>query len=283
MRFQEIFENVYQFNDYVNVYVIKNKKEAILIDFGSGDILKYLTEIGVYTVDYLFHTHYHRDQCFGDKHAIEKGIKIGGPKKESQLFENVEDFWNTKSFYDIYYFKPTFFVSTYNIPLDVKFKHGDTFNWGPYSLTVTKTNGHTTESISYILTIGDKIIAFTGDLIHSRGKVITYYDLEYIYNDNGEGGMKRSLKSFQKLLSHSPDILLPSHGSAIYNVKEAIQQLTDKFENARFTFCSEFSGIDVEFYDLKEREIKPVNITTEFPSIFHKGQCPPFIIKGHDH
>ena len=37
-------------------------------------------------VDYIFHTHYHRDQCFGDDIALSKEIRIGAPYKERKLF-----------------------------------------------------------------------------------------------------------------------------------------------------------------------------------------------------
>lgn len=282
MIFKEIFKNIFLFNDIVNVYVLKNNNQAILIDFGSGEILEYLTEIGVNKINYILHTHYHRDQCFGDNIAIENGIKIACPHKERKLFERAEDFWKAKSYYDLYYFKPTFFVSTYNIPLSLTFKNGDIFDWDDFKIKIIKTSGHTTESISYLLEVDGKLLAFTGDLIHSGGKVITYYDLEYIYNDNGEGGIKRSIKSFNKLLSRNPDVLLPSHGDIIKNPISTIKTLTQKFQKARFTFCSQFSGIDVEIYDLKEKEIKPVDLELNFPHIFHLETRPPFIIKGQN-
>ena len=280
MVFNQILENVYLYEDYVNVYIISHDKKAILIDLGSGNVLDHLSSIGIEKVEYIFHTHYHRDQCFGDNKAIENHIKIGAPKRERKLFENAEEFWKKKSYYDIYYFKPTFFVSTYNIPLDLYFKHGDIFNWYDYEFKIIKTNGHTSESISYMLEVDNTRVVFSGDLIHSGGKVLTYYDLEYIYNDNGEGGIKRSLKSFKRLLAQNPDILLPSHGTIIENPQDEISQLKQKFERARIAFCSQYSGIDVELPKLKERELKPVDLNTEFPHLLHYEDRPPFILKG---
>ncbi|MFW9937048.1 MAG: MBL fold metallo-hydrolase [Candidatus Thorarchaeota archaeon] len=280
--FEKILENIYVFKDAINIYVVKNNDKALLIDFGSGEILNYLSEIKVNKIEHILHTHYHRDQNYGDYLAIANNIKIGAPKKEGKLFEAAEDFWKMKSYYDLYYFKPTYFVSTYNIPLDYKFQNGDIFHWGQYIFRILRTNGHTSESISYLLEIDGKLLAFTGDLIHSGGKVINYYDLEFIYNDNGEGGIKRSIKSFKKLLAHNPDILLPSHGDIIEKPENAIKILSQKFQKARLTFCSQFSGIDVEFYNLKEREIQPIDLKIHFPHIFHEGTRPPFIIKGQN-
>ena len=47
MSITQIFENIYLFKDAVNVYVIKDGNKAILIDFGSGEILDHLSEIGI--------------------------------------------------------------------------------------------------------------------------------------------------------------------------------------------------------------------------------------------
>jgi glyoxylase-like metal-dependent hydrolase (beta-lactamase superfamily II) len=226
------------------------------------------------------HTHYHRDQCFGDNRAIEKKIKIGAPKKERKLFQNAEAFWKTKSYYNLYYFKPTFFVSTYDIPLDLYLKHGDSFNWNDYELKIIKTSGHTSGSISYMLKKDNKCIVFTGDLIHSGGKILTYYDLEFIYNDNGEGGIKRSLSSFKRLLTHDPDVLLPSHGEIIKDPLGEISILKKKFARARKVFCSQYSGIDVELPELKERELKFIDLKEHFPHLLHYEDRPPFILKG---
>ena len=129
MNISQVFDNVYLFKDAINVYIIRSGKKAILIDFGSGEVLEHLSEIGIDDVEYIFHTHYHRDQCYGDFIALEKRIKIAAPHKERRLFQDAENFWKRRSYYDIYYFKPTFFVSTYNIPLEKTFKNGDTFNW----------------------------------------------------------------------------------------------------------------------------------------------------------
>jgi glyoxylase-like metal-dependent hydrolase (beta-lactamase superfamily II) len=280
MKFEQVLEDIFLYKDVINVYVLRHYNKAILIDFGSGNVLDNLSELGIEQVDYILHTHYHRDQCFGDKRAIEIKIKIAAPKKERKLFENAEDFWKIKSYYDLYYFKPTFFVSTYNIPLDLYLKHGDAFTWNDYELKIIKTSGHTSESISYILEKDNKCIAFTGDLIHSGGKVLTYYDLEYIYNDNGEGGIKRSLSSFKRLLTHDPVMLLPSHGEVIKDPRGEISILKKKFAQARKVFCSQFSGIDVELPELKERELKSVNLKEDFPHLLHYEDRPPFIIKG---
>ena len=151
MSLTQIFENIFLFKDSVNVYAIKDGNKAILIDFGSGEILNHLSEIGVSKVDYIFHTHYHRDQCYGDYRALVQKIKIAAPQREKKLFAEAENFWKVKSYYDIYSFKPTFFVSKFNIPLDVTFSDNEEFEWNSYKFKIIETAGHTTGSVSYLL------------------------------------------------------------------------------------------------------------------------------------
>ena len=76
MSFIKVTDNVFLFKDSVNVYAIKDGSKAVLIDFGSGKILDSLKEIGVDKVDYILHTHYHRDQCYGDAVAVKQNIRI---------------------------------------------------------------------------------------------------------------------------------------------------------------------------------------------------------------
>ena len=281
MSFTEIFKNVYRFADSVNVYAIKNGKSAILIDFGSGDVLNHISEIGIDNIEYILHTHYHRDQCYGDSVALEKNIKIAAPDMEKKLFSEAEDFWKKKSYYDIYFFKPTFFTSTCNIPLELTFKEGDKFEFGPYELKILETAGHTMGSISYLIEIEGKKVAFTGDLIHSGGKVITYYDLEYYYNDNGENGIVRSFESFKKLLDNQPDMLLPSHGDIIEDPRSEIKALVARFERARNIFSTRNASIEYIFTEEQEQVAIPlVNLEEFFPSMIHGGFSPPYIVKG---
>jgi glyoxylase-like metal-dependent hydrolase (beta-lactamase superfamily II) len=106
--------------------------------------------------------------------------------------------------------------------------------------------------------------------------------LEYIYNDNGEGGIKRSLISFKRLLTHDPDMLLPSHGKVINDPHREISILEKKFARAREAFCSQYSGIDVELPKLKERELKSIDLKKVFPHLIHYEDRPPFILKGNN-
>ena len=75
-RLSQIVPGVYLYQDTCNVYAIVKGDEAVLIDFGSGEILSELPSIGVRKVSWILHTHFHRDQAQGDALAKARGIKI---------------------------------------------------------------------------------------------------------------------------------------------------------------------------------------------------------------
>ena len=59
--FEQISEHLYLFEDTCNVYVLKEGTRALLIDFGSGRVLDHLGNLGVTRVEWILHTHHHRD------------------------------------------------------------------------------------------------------------------------------------------------------------------------------------------------------------------------------
>ncbi|HEX2516058.1 MAG TPA: MBL fold metallo-hydrolase, partial [Chloroflexota bacterium] len=69
MQFQRLSPHLYRFPDTCNVYAVLDPADptrCVLIDFGDGACLDRLGEIGVSRVDWILHTHHHRDQAQGD-------------------------------------------------------------------------------------------------------------------------------------------------------------------------------------------------------------------------
>src|SRR3954467_1740783 len=99
---RRISEDLFVLEDTCNVYLIRDGEHGLLIDFGSGMILKHLAEIGVKTVDWILHTHHHRDQAQGDGLAVQRGIPIAVPAHERHLFEDVERFWQNRRVFELY-------------------------------------------------------------------------------------------------------------------------------------------------------------------------------------
>ncbi len=236
-NFTRITEHLYKFFDTCNVYIIKDGDRGILIDAGSGKVLDYLDQIGISRIDWVVHTHHHRDQCWGDYKLIEKGAGIAVPEYERYLFEEVEEFWNHKRIYDNYNDRNTFFSIGKNIPVKAVLKDYETFTWRNYKLEILPAKGHTMGSIALIAEIDGKKIAFTGDLIYEGGKLYQLHAMEYGYGDMV--GLLFTHQSIRKLAFKAPDLFLPSHGPIIEKPDLCIKQLKHRIRRLVRLTCPE--------------------------------------------
>jgi len=220
---EKISDNLFVYRDTCNVYVVKSGDEAILIDFGSGGVLEHLAEIGVNKVSWVLHTHYHRDQCQGDDALAGLGIKVAVPADQRRYFEDAEGAWKHMQLYHNYSFKPDFFEPTRSIKVDEGITPGETFEWGGLRFETLPSVGHTKDpGLTCLAEVDGKKVAFTGDLIHSPGKLWTYYDLQWRYNQHQ--GAQAGIESLEAVKNAKPDLLLPSHGVVMDNPQEAIDQ-----------------------------------------------------------
>lgn len=223
---RKLSPNLFVFEDTCNVYVVKNGGRGLLIDFGSGAILSFLGALGITRIDWILHTHHHRDQAQGDPLANEKAIEIAVPLHERQYFEDAENFWSNRRIFELYDVHNDFRCLTTNVRVNRLLDDYSELVWGNYSFFVQPTPGHTPGSVSLIATIDSKRVAFTGDLIHSAGKVQTLYDLQYGYGEHE--GVDLSIYSLTELLNLKPDLVCPSHGDPLGNPAEGIKLLSEK-------------------------------------------------------
>ena len=208
---EKITDNLYLFEDTCNVYVVKDGSRALLIDFGSGKVLDHLGEIGVIQVDWILHTHHHRDQCQGDHLANERGIPIAVPAQERCYFDEVEVFWGSRQIYDIYDVRNTFFTLAQSVRTTQVLADYETFEWGPYSFFVQPTPGHSLGHIALIAQIDGKTVGFSGDLISAPGKVQTLFDLQYNYGQgDGTDFMIYSLSKMRDRGRHAVSFTRPA-------------------------------------------------------------------------
>jgi len=224
----QISPNLYVLQDTCNVYVLKNGDRAVLIDFGSGHVLKLLGQIGVTKVDAILHTHHHRDQCQGDARAVAERIPIQVPQHERHLFEDAENFWRNRRVFHLYYVRNDFFTLTQNVPVAGVLRDYDTFRWGPYELLIYPTPGHTLGSLSLVGKVDGKKVAFSGDLIHSPGKVVNLHELQYQYGSTD--GVDFAIFSLTRLREQGPELVCPSHGEPFPNPEAGITDLIAKMK-----------------------------------------------------
>jgi len=217
---QRISPNLYLFADTCNVFVVRDGSRCVLVDFGSGKILDHLSGLGITQVDWILHTHHHRDQCQGDYLALERQIPIAAPAHERHLFADAQNFWRNRRVFHLYYVRNDFNTVTENIPVQRSLEDYATFRWGKMDFFILPTPGHTLGSITLIATIDGKKVAFTGDLIHSPGKILNLYDTQVNYG--GSEGIDLGIYSLARLAELKPEMLCPSHGDPMPDPADAI-------------------------------------------------------------
>lgn len=210
---RKITDNLFVFEDTCNVYVIRDGNGCVLIDFGSGKILDHLKDMGISKVDWILHTHHHRDQCQGDARAAAQSIPIAVPAHERQFFSDAENFWRNRRVFELYYMRNDFYTVTENIPVARLLPDYSTLRWNNLEIFVLPTPGHTLGSISLVATVDGQKVAFTGDLMYSPGKIQTLHDTQVDYG--GFEGIDFGICSLARLRELKPTILCPSHGEPL--------------------------------------------------------------------
>ena len=223
---KKITEELYLFEDTCNVYVLRNEREAVLVDFGNGDVIDHLAAIGVDRVTDVLMTHHHRDQGQGLKRADHLGIQIWVPHAEQDLFHSVESHWQAREVYNNYNVRQDRFSLLESIPVAGTLCDYETRLFGGQTVTVLPTPGHTTGSISLLVEIDGRRILFCGDLIAAPGKVISLSATQWTYN--GAEGVAASLASLLDLQDRRIDLLLPSHGDPIHEPRAAVASLVER-------------------------------------------------------
>jgi glyoxylase-like metal-dependent hydrolase (beta-lactamase superfamily II) len=269
---EKISNNVYLFRDTCNVYVLKQRDKAILIDFGAGTVMSRLPEIGVKKIDWVLHTHYHRDQCQGDGALESLGVKIAVPAAQRRFFDQAEATWDDSFVFYNYGWNWDFFIPEKSVKVDRAIKPGETFEWEGLKLDTLPAVGPTKEAgLTYIAKIDGNKIAFTGDLIHSPGKLWTYHDLQWNYMCL-KAGAAANIKSLKSVRETQPDILAPSHGIPMIDPVSAIDQTVAKLE-----------GVIEHLPMLKAKTNDPKLINGKiFPHIYHKNTSF-FIVADNGH
>jgi glyoxylase-like metal-dependent hydrolase (beta-lactamase superfamily II) len=220
---RQISPSLYVFEDSCNVYVLKSGDKALLIDFGTGDILNAVADIGVTRVDRVLITHHHRDQVQGLVDLGDYSFQVVAPAGESKFLEDVEAFWRDVRIYVNYNLRSHWNTLRKSIRVDQKVQGGDRVSWEGIDLRVLDTPGATDHSISYSAEIDGRQMVFSGDLIAGKGKVHNWYDLHWDYYGFTQG-IDASESSFRSVQAENPDLLLPSHGSPIEDPSGAMAE-----------------------------------------------------------
>jgi glyoxylase-like metal-dependent hydrolase (beta-lactamase superfamily II) len=220
MATAEIAPDVSCVRDTCNVYVLRDGSEAVLIDFGSGAVLDSLADLGIERVTDVLITHHHRDQTQGLARARAHGARVWAPPFDAPLVADVDRHWQSRPLDIDYDLRDDRFSPLESIAIDGTVPEYRTKRFGAFEITTLPTPGHTIGSVTYLVEIEGRALAFVGDLVYGDGKVWSLAATQWSYT--GVEGQEATIVSLAELAKREPDLLLPSHGDPIHEVETAI-------------------------------------------------------------
>jgi glyoxylase-like metal-dependent hydrolase (beta-lactamase superfamily II) len=235
-----ICDDVFLHEDTCHVYVLRDRDtgQAVLVDFGSGEVLDRLGEFGVDRVTDVLVTHHHRDQVQGLARAVAAGIRIWVPPVEADLIARVDEHWRTRPLDNDYDVRQDRYSLLEQVPVTGTVAEYRTERYGAFDVYTHPLPGHTVGSVGYFVDVGGRRLAFTGDLIHGEGRVWSLAASQWAYTGfhetAGMEGVAATVLSCMQVLQREPELLLPSHGgivtdppAAVARARRALQELLD--------------------------------------------------------
>ena len=230
---EQIVPGVWRFRDTCNVYLVQRQDRAIAIDFGQGQWLAMLPDLGIHHLDHVFLTHHHADQCMGLQKEPTWPFAVHAPAGEDKFLDPEYDKRRLADAEYLYTRCPaSYSVLKGGVPglrYDTMLPEGgwgDLF-WGTERIRFLLTPGHGPNAASVIADRGGKQIVFCGDAIHAGGTLWEPYHLEWDHY-TGTGALA-AWEGIHRLLGAGVDLLCPAHGPLIeWRPREILQLLADR-------------------------------------------------------
>jgi glyoxylase-like metal-dependent hydrolase (beta-lactamase superfamily II) len=177
-RWGSLTPHVSRYSDAVTTGVVTDGDDALLVDPDGPAVAERVRERGL-TPRRALYTHYHRDVTGGARALAADGISIVVPEAEREYVEDPESYWRDPEHrWHRYDFQPDFRLPARSIPVDSTVEPGERITWGDAEINVVSTPGHTDDGVSYRVSVDDRTIAFTGDLICGDGALRDAFSLQ---------------------------------------------------------------------------------------------------------
>jgi glyoxylase-like metal-dependent hydrolase (beta-lactamase superfamily II) len=222
----DVGTGVTRFVDTCNVYVLRAGGDAVLVDFGSGAVLDHLGDLGVGRVTDVLVTHHHRDQVQGLQRAVDAGARVWVPPVERDLFAGADEHWRTRRVVNDYDLRDDRFSLLTAVEVAGSVDEYRRRSYGGVDVYALPTPGHTVGSVTYLVEIDGRRLAFCGDLVYGDGKVWSLAATQWNYS--GVTGEAATVLSCGVLAAREPDVLLPSHGEPVGDAQAALARVREK-------------------------------------------------------
>ena len=230
---EEIFPGLRIVRGAVNTALFLRNGRTLLID--SGELA---STPGGGAAEWVLFTHHHPDQASAGPSLAATGVKVVVPAAERRFFEHAQEVWDAadKQLHHDMNCRPNLTTLRDPIPVTLAVKDGDVHVWEGLRFEVIGTPGHTDGSVTYLVELDGKRIAFTGDLIYAPGQIHDLYSLQKAFPGMeggywGFGGAVDDVKaSLERVLKSRPDVLVPSHGVVIRDPVAAVARLKQNLD-----------------------------------------------------
>jgi glyoxylase-like metal-dependent hydrolase (beta-lactamase superfamily II) len=226
--FEHDAAGVARFRDTCNVYVLTEGGDGVLIDFGTGAVLDHVGELGVERITDILITHHHRDQVQGLARAAAAGIRIWVPPHDQELIDGVDRRWETRPLDNDYDLRQDRFSLLEQVPVDGPVTEYQRRRYGHVEAYALPTPGHTVGSVTYLIELEGRTLAFSGDLVHGDGKVWSLAATQWSYS--GIEGLAATFFSCGVLAGRAPDVLLPAHGDPVEEPAATLHRARSRLE-----------------------------------------------------
>jgi glyoxylase-like metal-dependent hydrolase (beta-lactamase superfamily II) len=226
--FEQVAPGVARFRDACNVYALVRAGEAVLVDFGSGAVLDHLPELGVERVTDVLVTHHHRDQVQGLARAQAAGVRIWVPPLERELIDGIDRRWETRQLDNDYDLRQDRFSLLEQVPVAGTVTEYKSRRYGHVEAYALPTPGHTVGSVTYLIEVDGRRLAFSGDLVHGDGRLWSLAATQWTYS--GIEGLAATFFSCGVLAGEAPDLLLPSHGDPVESPGPTLARAGERIE-----------------------------------------------------
>lgn len=222
---------------------------ALLVNPGNPGLAARLREAGVARVEQVLFTHHRRELADAlPELRAEWAPELVVPAAERELFEQPAHYWrNPNTRWRLLCGHVPYHVThVHPVPVARAAAGGDTWEWNGWRLTAIATPGYTDGAVSYLVEGGEQAVVFCGDLIYAPGMVRDFYCLQHGNEQNGHrvgdyhgflGSMETVLASLRSLPLDTA-VLVPAHGEAIAEAREAVDLLDERFRAAYQNYAS---------------------------------------------
>jgi glyoxylase-like metal-dependent hydrolase (beta-lactamase superfamily II) len=207
--------------DTCNVWVLARGRDGVCIDFGSGEVLDRLGELGLDRITDVLVTHHHRDQVQGLARAVAAGARVWVPPVEAGLVADAGGHWRRRRHANSYAMRQEGFSLLESVPVTGTVAEYRTAGYGGVDVYTLPTPGHTPGSVTYLVELDGRRVAFTGDLLYGAGRVWSLAATQWSYT--GVEGLASTILSCGMVRRRQPDVLLPAHGEPMDEPAAALE------------------------------------------------------------